>query len=229
MVVDSYGKEVARKVIHVFALVYPAIYLFFAALFSHQAGLLALGGLLVLGIIVECLRLQLGVHLPLIGYLYNFRRKKELEGVGAEIYFLLGVIVSLALFDMPVALAAILMTVFGDLAAALAGKRWGRLRPQVFGGKKSIEGFAAALAVNLIIGVLVLRAGPGVPLWWDSLMGVSLDSLSACSFGHVLWPLVAVMSFTAALTELTILKVNDNLAIPVISGFAGQMALMLLR
>ena len=161
MVVDSYGKEVARKVIHVFALVYPAIYLFFAALFSHQAGLLALGGLLVLGIIVECLRLQLGVHLPLIGYLYNFRRKKELEGVGAEIYFLLGVIVSLALFDRPVALAAILMTVFGDLAAALAGKRWGRLRPQVFGGKKSIEGFAAALAVNLIIGVLVLRAGPG--------------------------------------------------------------------
>jgi len=227
MVVDSYGKEVGRKVIHAFALVYLAFYFFFALLFSHQTGLLALGGLLVLGIIIESLRLQLGVHLPLIGYLYKFRRQKELEGVGAEIYFLLGVIVSLALYEKAVAVAAILMTVFGDLAAALVGKRWGRLR--FFASEKSIEGFAAALAVNIIIGVLILRAvGPG-PLWWHDLVGSSLDSLAACSFGPVLWLVVAVMSFVAALTELAVFKVNDNLAIPVISGFAGQMTLMLLR
>jgi phytol kinase len=229
MVVDSYEKEVARKVIHVFALVYLACYFFFAVLFSHQIGLLVLGGLLALGIIIESLRLQLGVHLPLIGYLYNFRRQKELEGVGAEIYFLLGVIVSLAVFETAIAVAAILMTVFGDLTAALVGKRWGRLRLRFLPGKKSIEGFAAALAVNVIIGVLILRVAPDSPLWWRNLVGSSLDSIAAYSFGPVLWPLVAVMSFVAALTELTITKVNDNLAIPVISGFAGQITLMLLR
>ena len=227
MVVDSYEKEVGRKVIHIFALVYLACYFFFAVLFSHQAGLLALGGLLALLIIVESLRLQLGVYLPLIGYLYKFRRQKELESVGAEVYFLLGVIVSLAVFERAIAVAAILMTVFGDLAAALVGKRWGR--KQFFGSEKSIEGFLAALAVNIVIGVLILRTAPDSLIWWRNLVDSSLDSIAAYSFGPVLWPLVAVMSFVAALTELAITKVNDNLAIPVISGFAGQITLMLLR
>lgn len=229
MVVDSYGKEVARKVIHAFALVYLVIYFFFAALFSHQIGLLALGGLLVSGIIIECLRLQLGIHLPLIGYLYKFRRKEELERVGGEIYFLLGVIVSLALFERAVAVTAILMTIFGDPAAALIGKRWGRLRPRFLGGEKSIEGFAAELAINFITGVLILRIVAYDPLWWHNLAGASLESIAAYSFGHVFWPLVAIMSFVAALTELTVFKINDNLAIPLISGFAGQITLMLLR
>ena len=147
--------------------------------------------------------------------------------MGAEVYFLLGVIVSLAVFEKAVAVAAILMTVFGDLAAALAGRRWGRR--QFFGSEKSIEGFLAALIVNVAIGVLILRAAPDSLLWWGKLMGSSLDSIAACSFGAVVWPLAAVMSFVAALAELAISKVDDNLTIPVISGFAGQMTLMLLR
>ncbi len=226
MVVDSYHKEIGRKVIHIFALGYLAVYFVFAAEFSHRVALLVLTGMLVALILFEYVRLQLKINIPLLGFIYSFRRSREENALGGELYFLLGVLVSLSVFDTGIAVTAVLMTVFGDMTAALVGGKFGRRRPRVFGGKKSLEGAAAGLLVNLAIGFLFLRTTGAGSLWWHALVQgpVGLES----SFGHALWPVVAAMALTATVVELTISKIDDNLTIPVISGFAGQMALLLL-
>ncbi|MEA1996413.1 MAG: phosphatidate cytidylyltransferase [Gemmatimonadota bacterium] len=227
MPADSFGREIARKLIHVFALLYLVGYFYFADTFSHQAGLLFLAGLLVVLIILEHLRLQHGVYLPLLRYLYKLRRTEELEGkIGAEVYFLLGVIIALAAFDTVIATAAVFMTVFGDTAAALAGKRFGRVRPAVFGGKKSIEGFLAALLVNLTVGMVILSCGPECPLLWQSGINEPWSVIRLYTSGSALWPLALVMASAASLTELAVSNIDDNLTIPVISGAAGEIFLL---
>ncbi len=226
MVVDSYHKEIGRKVIHIFALGYLAVYFVFSVSLGHRAGLLALTGMLVVLILLEYVRLQLKINIPLLGFFYNFRRRSEKNTLGGELYFLLGVLVSLSAFDTGIAVTAVLMAVFGDLTAALVGGKFGRRRPRIFGGKKSLEGAAAGLLVNFFVGFLFLRGTGEGSLWWHALVQgpVGLES----SLGHTLWPVVAAMALTATAVELTISKIDDNLTIPVISGFAGQMVLLLL-
>lgn len=211
MVAGSYHKEVIRKVIHVSGLGYLAVYFIFAAWLGHRAALLVLAGLLLIAVFLEYVRLKLKLNIPLLKYLYNFRRRSEADRLGAEVYFLLGVLISLAMFDTAVAVAAVLMTVFGDMAAALVGMKLGRIRPKAFGGEKSLEGAAAGLLVNFAVGLLYLRTA-------------GLEGLG----GQMLWPVVVAMALTASVVELTIPRIDDNLTIPVLSGCAGQLTVMLL-
>jgi len=68
---------------------------------------------------------------------------------------------ALVLFPKPIAVMAMLFNGFGDAAAALVGKRFGRRRT-AWG--KSWEGFAAGLAVNLAVAVAISSLAPAVPL-----------------------------------------------------------------
>ena len=227
MTMDSFKAEAGRKVIHAFIIIFPCVYFFFAILYGHLEGLLALVALLVLGIILEYLRLERKARLPLLSYLWdNFRREKEVDHMGAEIYTLLGVIIALAVFDIRVAVAAIMMTIFGDLAACLVGTRYGRIRPAVFKGK-SIEGSAVALVVNLAVGFIFLRTYVGNSIWWWEAMQEPSALGSLAGFGEPLWLVIVVMSLVATVDELMISEINDNLTIPVISGFAGHVTLLL--
>ena len=173
---------------------------------------------------VRYLRLERKARPPVLRWLWdNYRREKEQDRPGAEIYSLLGVIIALAVFDLRVAVAAIMMTVFGDLAACLVGMKFGRLRPAVFGGK-SIEGSAVALVVNLAVGFVFLRtAVEGSVWWWKAVQEFSLPGAP----GEPLWAVIVVMALVAAVVELMISAISDNLTIPVISGFAGEIALLL--
>ena len=135
MPVDSYAKELGRKTIHVLVLILLAVYFFIAARFGSGTGLLVLVAFLILGLILEYLRLEYRLRPPVISYLWdNLRREEEQRVLGADIFFMLGVIVALAVYDIRVATAVILMATFGDLAAALVGKKYGKVRPAVFKG-----------------------------------------------------------------------------------------------
>ena len=217
----AFGMELGRKIIHTFALFYLVIYFAFDYLTGPGTGLLVLAGMLVAVIIIEYIRLERRAGIPLLSWLWaNFRRENEQERPGAELFFLLGVIVALGVFELRVAVAAVLMTVFGDLTAALAGIRWGRVRPRVLHGK-SIEGSLAALLINLAAGWVFLRDSGAGAAWWQPLLAGGAFP----GFGLPLWPVIAVMSAVAAVTELIITKIDDNLTIPVFAGFAGQLAL----
>lgn len=229
MPVDSYAKELGRKTIHVLVLILLVVYFFVAARLGRETGLLVLVAFLVLGIVLEYLRLEYRLRPPLLSYLWdNLRREEEQNVLGADIFFMLGVIVALAVYDIRVATAVIFMTTFGDLAAALIGKKYGKVRPAIFKGK-SIEGALAALLVNFIIGVLFLRTTVDSSVWWARAFDESGGPGSFGGFGEPLWPLIVVTSFVSTTVELASSKISDNLTIPLISGFAGQVTLLLTR
>lgn len=120
-------------------------------------------------------------------------RKKEIVGLGSHVYFTLGALVAVSVFSENVAFAALLMTTFGDASAALVGKRFGNIR--IFRNGKSLEGFIAEFIVDLVIGYIFLSS----------------------------WPVAILMAGVATLVETYFVKIDDNLAIPVFSGFSVEL------
>ena len=209
----EFKREIARKGVHLLSLFFIVIYVLFAWMFGHKAGLLALAFLLVLLIEFEYFRIELRKKIPVISWFWWVKRPKEREKIGAEVFFLIGAIICLAVFDIRVAIAAILMTTFGDLSAALIGRRFGKHWIKCL-KKKAWEGVIAEFVADLIVGFIVLRTA----FWWTAGAG----------FGEPLWLVIIVMALTATFVETVIRKLDDNLLIPVFSGFNGQIALLIL-
>ena len=206
-------KEIARKGVHLLSIFFVLIYVLFAAIFGHKGGLFALACLLILLIEFEYVRIELKKRIPIISDFWWVKRAKEREKIGSEVFFLIGAIICLAIFDLRFAVAAIFMATFGDLAAAMIGKRFGKHWIESL-KKKAWEGVIAEFAADLIVGFFVVRT----TLWW---LG------GGVGFGQPLWPVIIVMAITATTVETIIRKLDDNLLIPVFSGFAGQIVLMI--
>jgi dolichol kinase len=122
------------------------------------------------------------------------RRHERKELMGSS-YLALGCLLAAFIFPRPVALAAMGYLILGDGLAGLVGRSWGRL-PLGFG--KSVEGTAAGLLANLLVGWLALR-DPATML-----LGAGV----------------------ASLVEFLPLPLDDNLAIPLISGTVLWWALL---
>ena len=160
----------------------------YKAVFAKQVALLFLVALLILFLILEYLRLELGWKIP---FFSKFIRPKEENRMYGVVYFLSATIISLAVFDYKIALAALLMTTFGDMAAALVGKKYGTT---LIYRNKTWAGFFAELGTNLIVGFLILEN-----------IYVILG-----------------MAFVATIVETMADELDDNLLIPIFSGFVGQ-------
>jgi dolichol kinase len=93
-------------------------------------------------------------------------------------------------YPKAVAIAAITFIIIGDIAAALVGRKWGRHR---LIGRKSIEGSLACLVSLVLISFLI----PGLPT-----------------------PVGLVGAVVATLAEAFSGKIDDNLAVPILSGAA---------
>ena len=209
----DFKRALGRKLIHVLSISFLIIYILVSSTFNHKIALFILAFLLIILIELEYFRVELGIHIPILGYLWKrFRREKEKHTLGGEVFFLISSIIVLAIFDLRIAAAAILMTTFGDMAAALIGKRFGRIW---ITKKIALEGVLAELIVNIVIGFLILRTS----LWWIN---------PSAGFGSALWIIILVMSITATVVESAISKFDDNLLIPIFSGFNGQIVLWLM-
>jgi len=183
--------EIRRKFIHLFGLLYIIIYLFFYNFYSHKAGLLALVVVLLFFLVLEFYRIQLKKKIPIF---HIFWRAKEKNRLGGQVYFLIGAIIVFSVFGTKIAIVSILMTVFGDMAAALVGIRFGKHWIKGL-DKITWEGAIAEFFVNIFIAFLVL------------------DNL----------PVVIGMALTATFVETFFRHVNDNLSIPIFSGAVGQL------
>ncbi|MCZ7381636.1 MAG: SEC59/DGK1/VTE5 family protein [Candidatus Methanoperedens sp.] len=126
-------------------------------------------------------------------------RTKEADRLGGHVFLAIGSIIAISVFPKEIASAAVLMTTFGDASAAIFGKAFGRT--WIPGLKdRAIEGCAAEFIVNIIIGWIFL---PG-------------------------WIAILVMAGTATVVETLTNKMDDNLLIPLFSGFNGQVAFFIL-
>ena len=90
------------------------------------------------------------------------------------------------------------MTTFGDMVAALVGKRYGTT---LIYRNKTWAGFLAELATNIVVGFIVLTNLPGYIY------------------------IVLGMALSATIVETLVDELDDNLLIPIFSGFAGQVIL----
>jgi dolichol kinase len=200
----SFYNEFKRKGIHLFALCIPVGYFFL----PKPISLLILSPFVVGSIFMDIIRLR---RLPLHGFLNRLLGPILREHEGADFagssYILSASFFCILLFDKSVAVAAICFIILGDIAAALVGRRfgkmifkWGFKKNSLANNRKSLEGSFSCLFMCLLVAVLV----PHLPLWIG---------------------LVGAMVATVA--EGLTLPVNDNFSVPLISGLCMQILLQI--
>lgn len=126
-------------------------------------------------------------------FFHKLYRDKEEDRLSGNVFFLIGAIIAISVFYKEIAMAAILMTTIGDSFAALFGKRFGKTWiPKL--KDRAVEGCTAEFVVNLLIGFVFLNS----------------------------WLVILVMAGTATIVETVVNKIDDNLLIPLFSGFNAQ-------
>ena len=205
----NFKRELARKFVHLLSLFILLVYFIASDVFNKKIALVILVLILIIFLEFEYLRIEIGGKIPLLNRIWKYvRRKKEKNKLGGDVFFLLGAILVLSIFDVRVAIAAILMTTFGDMSAALIGQKFGK--HPFFLKERTWEGTSSELFVDLLIGAFVF-------FWGNLSLFYSLE----------LWIVVFVMAITATFVETIVYKMDDNLLIPIFSGFAGQIVLFL--
>ena len=189
--------EIGRKIIHITILIVLVIFFAIKNQAGQQAALLFLVALLIFFLVLEYFRLELSFKLP---FFHQFIRPKEQYRVYGVIFFLSSTIIAFAVFDTAIAVAALLMTTFGDMAAAIAGKKYGTT---LLFKNKTVVGFASELVTNLIVAVVI----------------------SLAFTINIYIPII--MAFAATITETLVDELDDNLIVPVVSGFVGQLLVFL--
>ena len=126
-------------------------------------------------------------------FFHKLYRENEKDRLSGNVFFLMGAIIAISVFSKEIAIAAILMTTIGDASAAIFGKRFGRTWiPKL--KNRAVEGCMAEFMVDLLIGFIFLNS----------------------------WLVILVMAGTATIVETVVNKIDDNLLIPLFSGFNAQ-------
>lgn len=181
-------KEILRKFFHLLEVPVVVVYSLVHYYWSQKTALMSVTVLFLVLLEIEYVRLEVKPKIP--KYL-NVFRKKELNNIVSSIFFIAATIIVFAVFDYSIALNALLLTVFGDLASALIGIKFGKHK--IF-RKKSLEGFLAGLAINILVGFFIFPVYPGLYL---------------------------SMALVASLVELLTGKLDDNLTVPLFAGVTG--------
>jgi len=148
---SSFFQEVKRKSLHVGILLIIILYAILEHSISKQISLFTLVFILLFLLMTEFIRLELNIEVPIIRQIIRAKEERKMHGA---IYFLTATIICLAVFDFRIALAALLMTVFGDMIAALVGKRFGKT---LIFKNKTLSGCLVELVINLIVGLIILN------------------------------------------------------------------------
>jgi dolichol kinase len=155
--------------------------------------LIALALLTCLSFLADILRLEV----KLLGTIfYRFFEKllweKEKRIFTGASIFFLSASLAVFLFSKPVAIASLLFLAVGDTTAYFVGTRFGRIS---ISGEKTLEGSLSCLLLCIIISLFV----PNLPFL-----------VLLCG------------AFAASIVELFPLGVDDNLVLPLVSGFVME-------
>ena len=141
-------QEIIRKAIHLsINSLIPLAYLFLNIPKLWMAVLLGISSVMI--VVIDLMRTRNGWISKIFGKLFNgMLRSHELEGkfTGAS-YVLIGSFVSIIIFPKDIAVLALLFTAIGDTAAALYGKKYGKIKIW----NKTLEGSIVGLITCFII------------------------------------------------------------------------------
>jgi phytol kinase len=185
----SLKKEILRKLFHLMEVPVLLAYSVARYYWSERVAIMTVTVFFLILMEVEYVRLEVQTLIPRH---LNVFRAREKNNVTGSIFFVAATIIVFAVFDYSIALNALLLTVFGDLASALIGIKFGKRK--LF-RQKTLEGFLAGLLMNLMVGFLVMPDYPAIYI---------------------------AMAFVASIVELLTGKLDDNLTVPLFAGFLGQ-------
>lgn len=193
--------ELLRKLIHLLELPVIIGYALLRFYFSQQVALIGLTALLLILIKIEYFRVDYETRIGtwVTDFLIKLRilREHERSNVTSAIYFVISTIIVFSAFEYRIALLALLLTVFGDLAASLSGMAFGTKK--IF-RRKSYIGTLTGFMVNIIVGIAIMPNEPVIFL-----------------------PMAVFASIVETITQ----KLNDNLTVPLFAGFVGQLIVFL--
>ncbi|HWK89437.1 MAG TPA: SEC59/DGK1/VTE5 family protein [Longimicrobium sp.] len=151
-------REAARKAIHLSSAIIPLL----VWVLPRAVAVLLLVPIAILAVGVDSARMRMrAFRYVFLRYTRTMLRHHERHGFAGATWMVIAYAAVLLLFPKAIAVTAMLFNGLGDAAAALVGKRWGRHRT-AWG--KSWEGFAAGLAVNLGVAVVISLLDGGLPL-----------------------------------------------------------------
>lgn len=148
-------KELLRQLIHA-----SGVFIVILSYFLRPNALILLAVLILL-IVVILFELDKKHHVPLFSFI--FRRCRRADDERGFIYFFIGIILTLVIFqfNMPVANAAILILLFGDSASTIIGRKWGKNKIP-HRNDKTVEGSLAFFVVGLILALTQIPLLPAV-------------------------------------------------------------------
>lgn len=147
----NFLREIKRKALHVAILLIIILYTILEKSVSKQIALFTLVFILLFLLVTEFIRLELNIEVPILRQMIRAKEERKMHGV---IYFLSATIICLAVFDFRIALTALLMTVFGDMFAAIVGRRFGKT---LIFKNKTLFGGLVELIINLVVGFIILN------------------------------------------------------------------------
>ncbi|MEK6823102.1 MAG: hypothetical protein AABY13_04695 [Nanoarchaeota archaeon] len=151
----SHQSEIIRKIFHVIA---GVLFIGIALVIETMAGmptlLLAMLIALLLSLVSDHLRIERGVHTHIFRWL---QRAREVDHLHATSFTFIGALLAFTFFERDIAYAAMAMFFFGDAAAAIIGRTFGRRK---LIGKKSLIGSGSMLLVNVAACYGITRSLP---------------------------------------------------------------------
>ena len=182
--------EFSRKIFHLLNMVIPLIHVYFIE--DRMEMLIFLSLMLIICFFIEVLRTQYFIlHKFFKKYLHFMMRDSEKEGeITGATWVFAGSLFTIILIPKPFCIVALFFLAVGDTFAALVGMNYPFLKI----GRKTLSGSIACFVTCCIIGLL---------------FSFGLNT-STIMFG----------AFIATLTELSSMKINDNLSIPIFSGIS---------
>ncbi len=198
----SFASELARKGTHLGAMVMPVGY-YLLGLTRVEMLYIMIPVTLVM-IIVDIARLRrwafwTGFARKIIGRL--IRQHEEAGDFTGASYILLSTCFTVALFDKPVAIAALSFIIVGDSFAAVVGRKFGRHRLGRPFGSKTWEGSLACLVGTLLVAALA----PGLAV-----------------------PVAVIGAIAAAAIEAMPFGIDDNITVPILSGLIMTLVMKIL-
>ncbi len=130
-----------------------------------------------------------------------FFKDKERYTTTGTLYFVGGVLATVLFFDKPVAITALCFLTFGDVTAVIVGKKIGRHK--IF-PPKSLEGSLAFFVIVIIVGSILKKF---------------------CFPADLTTMAIGYSALAATLIEMLPLSLDDNLTVPIFTGFILQMLL----
>jgi len=203
-------EEIARKLLHLFALVMPVcIYYFPKWNIPWYVASIALAVVFAGSVIVETLRFRVPfIQKMFFAFFGSMLREEETHKVTGSTWVIGAALICSVIFKDYAHISFMVLTLFilGDAIAAVVGLSIGRIKIM---GKKSLEGSLACLLLCMILFYALFPFVPGLLDVWN---------------GNVPFIFAFVTSLTITVFELIPLRINkkytinDNLAVPVIAG-----------